>query len=233
MKIAIMQPYFFPYMGYWQLIHAVDKFVIYDNIQYSKGGWINRNRILVEGSAKYITLPLKKDSDYLDIRDRYLSDSFASQRHKILNQIYAAYQKAPYFNEVYLLIKQCLEYDNYNLFRFLYYSIQLLTEYMGIGTELLISSHLETENVLKKEKRVISLCKSLRGTQYINPIGGLLLYQKADFEKEGLQLNFLNSCVKEYPQIMEPFVPNLSIVDVLMNNSLDQVHEMLDQFELQ
>ena len=87
MKLAIMQPYFFPYIGYFQLIKSVDEFVIYDNIQYTKKGWINRNRILVNGTDYLISLPLKKDSDYLNVVDRQLAESWEKDRTKLLTLI--------------------------------------------------------------------------------------------------------------------------------------------------
>ena len=232
MKIAIMQPYFFPYIGYWQLVHAVDKFVVYDNIQYSKGGWINRNRILLNGKDRYITLPLKKDSDYLDIRERALSDNFDFQKGKLLNQIKYAYQKAPYFNEIFPLIKTCIEYENANLFEFLYHSITCLAEYMKIKTQIIISSQIKIESDLRKEERVLAVCKALTGTHYINPIGGITLYQKDHFKTQGLHLDFLKSCTQKYRQNTENFVPDLSIIDVLMYNSLKRVQEMLEEFIL-
>jgi len=232
MKIGIMQPYFFPYIGYWQLIHAVDKFVVYDNIQYSKGGWINRNRILVEGKDKFITLPLKKDSDYLDIRERFLVDDFPSAKRKILNQIIAAYHHAPQFETVFPLIKICMDCENRNLFCFLYHSIEQVMKYLGIHTEIVISSALEMDTALKKEYRVCAICNVLGGNYYINPIGGTELYQKEFFEKKGIKLNFIQSCVECYQQNTDTFFPNLSIIDVLMYNPIEQVRIMLDEFTL-
>ena len=108
MKIGIMQPYFFPYIGYWQLINAVDKFVIYDNIQFTKRGWIRRNRILMNGEDKMISLPIKKDSDYLDVNKRYLSDTFNKDKSKIISQIKTAYSKAPEFDKVFPLIESAI-----------------------------------------------------------------------------------------------------------------------------
>ena len=115
-KLAIMQPYFFPYIGYFQLINSVDEFVIYDNIQYTKKGWINRNRILSEGKDKLISVSLKKDSDYLNVVGRKLSETWINDSKKILNLIFNAYHKSPFFEEVYLLIKKCILNENNNLF---------------------------------------------------------------------------------------------------------------------
>ena len=112
-KIAIMQPYFFPYIGYWQLMNAVDQFVLYDNIQYTKKGWITRNRFLRDGNAIYFSLPIKKDSDYLNICDRYLTDGFEKEASKILRQIKSAYKRAPHFIDAFDLFEDCLIYKNY------------------------------------------------------------------------------------------------------------------------
>ncbi len=83
MKLAIMQPYFFPYIGYFQLINTVDEFVVYDNIEFTKKGWINRNRILVNGKDEYITLPIKKDSDFLHVKDRFLAETWSKDSAKM------------------------------------------------------------------------------------------------------------------------------------------------------
>src|SRR5690349_10134683 len=114
MKLAIMQPYFFPYIGYFQLINASDLFIVYDNIQYTKKGWINRNRFLQNGKDVLFSIPLKKDSDYLDVRDRDLALDF--NKTKLLNQIKAAYQRAPYMNETYPIIEEIIQFDDINLF---------------------------------------------------------------------------------------------------------------------
>jgi len=166
MKLGIMQPYFFPYIGYWQLIHAVDQFVVYDNIQYTKKGWINRNRILMEGRDKVITLPLKKDSDFLDVRERRIAQQFASEKKKLLSQIAAAYKKAPQYEQIFPLVRECIEYEEDNLFRFLYHSIVKLMDYMGIETEVIISSTVDADAGLRKEERVKALCKALGAEEY-------------------------------------------------------------------
>ena len=119
MKLAIMQPYFFPYIGYFQLINSVDKFIIYDNIQYTKKGWINRNRILVNKKDQLITLPVRKDSDYLNIVERELSESWGKDKNKMLNVIKSSYNKAPYFQETFELISKYLNDSEVNLFKFI------------------------------------------------------------------------------------------------------------------
>ena len=118
MKLGIMQPYFFAYMGYYQLINTVDEFIIYDNIKYTKKGWINRNRILLNGKIDYISLPLKKDSNTLDIVERSLADCWTNDRKKMINKIRAAYSKAPMFSDVMPLINDCIDTEENNLFNF-------------------------------------------------------------------------------------------------------------------
>ena len=186
MNLGIMQPYFIPYIGYWQLMAAVDEYVIYDNIQYTKKGWINRNRILQNGSDTYITLPLKKDSDYLDVVDRYISDTF--DRKKLLNQIFSNYKKAPFFEETYELITDVVNYEENNLFRFIYNSIIMIKKHLDINTELIISSTLPVDHSLKGQDKVIDICKKLHATEYYNAIGGMELYSKEKFNK--------HSCLK-------------------------------------
>ena len=146
MKLAIMQPYFFPYIGYFQLINAVDEFVIYDNIEFTKKGWINRNRILVNGKDEFITLPLKKDSDYLNVNQRFLSDTWSLDKKKILNKIVEYYRKAPQFDQVYPLVEKCFNSDETNLFSFIYNSINQILQYLSISTKISISSKINIKS---------------------------------------------------------------------------------------
>ena len=232
MKVAIMQPYFFPYIGYFQLINAVDKFVIYDNIQYTKKGWINRNRILVNGSDNFITLPIKKDSDYLNVNDRFLADSWDVDRNKMLNRIKESYRKAPFFDETYELIEQCLNCDEKNLFKFVLYSVQSLMKHFKIETELIVSSDIPIDHQLKGAEKVIAICKQEGADIYINPIGGLDLYDKHQFEENGLKLQFQKSNNIVYPQLKNEFIPWLSIIDVMMFNSKEQIMSHMSDFKL-
>ena len=222
-----MQPYLFPYIGYFQLMNAVDEFIIYDNIQFTKKGWINRNRILVNGVDTYITLPLKKDSDYLNIKDRFLSDDWSIERKKILNRITESYRKAPQFNFVYTIIERILMNEEKNLFSFILNSLHQINQYLVIKTPLIISSSIPINHDLKAENKVIELCKARKATTYINPIGGVELYNKEDFKNEGLELQFLKSNNITYPQLKNDFVPFLSIIDVMMFNPKETVTEYI------
>ena len=232
MKVAIMQPYFFPYIGYFQLINAVDKFVIYDNIEYTKKGWINRNRILKEGVDLMISLPLKKDSDFLFVNQRYLADDWSKSKQKLINSIKESYRKAPHFEDTFNLVQEIFNYSNNNLFEFILHSVQQICKFIGIQTEIVVSSSLQYNNQLKSEEKVIAICKSIEATQYINSIGGVELYNKNNFSDQGIELNFIKSKPIIYNQFKNEFVPWLSIIDVMMFNSKEVVSSFLNQKEL-
>ncbi len=224
-----MQPYIFPYIGYFQLMNNVDKFIVYDNIQFTKKGWINRNRILVNGVDAYITIPIKKDSDYLDIKDRYLSDDWNIERKKLLNRIIESYRKAPYFNPVFSLIEDIINTEEKSLFKFILNSLKKTNDYLEIKTPLIISSTLDIDHALKSEKKVIELCKAINADTYINPIGGLELYNKDHFKNEGLNLKFLKANNIIYRQFKNDFVPFLSIIDVMMFNDINSLKEIISK----
>lgn len=227
MKLAIMQPYFFPYIGYFQLIAAADNFIIYDNIKYTKKGWINRNRILCDGGASVFSLPLKKDSDYLDVRQRELPANFDSE--KLLRQLKQSYKKAPYFEETYALVSSIINYSELNLFNFLHNSIVNICNYLKINTNIIISSSVNIDHSLKSQEKVIELCMSLSAINYINPIGGIELYSQHAFNEKGININFIRSKNIKYKQFSNDFIPWLSIVDVLMFNSTAEVIKIINK----
>lgn len=231
MKLAIMQPYFLPYIGYFQLIGAVDLFVVYDNIKYTKKGWINRNRMLRDGSDAMFSLPLKGDSDHKDVRERELAADF--RREKLLQQFAEGYRRAPCLAQTMALLEQVILYPETNLFRFLDHSIHAVCGHLGIRTEIRISSTVPIDHGLKAQDKVIALCKALGADTYVNPIGGVELYSREEFASHGIELQFLRARPFEYPQLGDPFVPWLSIADVLMFNPPDHVREhLLPSYEL-
>jgi hypothetical protein len=232
MKLAIMQPYFMPYIGYFQLINSVDQFIIYDNIQYTKKGWINRNRILVNGKDQLITLPIKKDSDYLDVVKRELSESWGKDKNKMINMIKSSYGKAPHFEETFELISKCLNNPEENLFKFIYDSIILINSYLDIKTPITISSTIDINHTLKSQDKVLSLCKAQNANVYINSIGGVELYDKETFKQNGIKLNFIKSNPIQYKQLNNEFISWLSIIDVMMFNSKEQIQEYLNEYTL-
>jgi hypothetical protein len=231
MKLAIMQPYFLPYIGYFQLMAAVDEFVVYDNIKYTKKGWINRNRLLQNGKDVMFSLPLRQGSDSSDIVERELASSFDDQ--KLLHQFQGAYASAPYFSETIPLLERVVRCKERNLFRYLHNSIAEVCNDLGLSTRLRVSSDIPIDHGLRSQEKVIAICRALGATTYINAVGGLGLYDRPSFEAAGVELQFLQARPFEYPQFGAPFVPWLSIVDVLMFNPRNVVRERIASgFEL-
>ena len=227
MKLGIMQPYFLPYIGYFQLLASVDQFIVYDNIKYTKKGWINRNRMLMNGTDAMFSLPLKKGSDSLDVVARELTTDF--DRTKLLNQIKGAYSRAPHFELTYPVLEQIVRHEDANLFRYIHNSIVRLCEHLGIQTEIRISSEIAIDHELKGQDKVLALCKAAGADTYINTIGGVELYSKDNFRIHGIELQFIKARSFEYAQFGAPFVPWLSIVDVLMFNPLNTVRVFINE----
>ena len=216
-----MQPYFFPYIGYFQLIDSVDLFILYDNIKYTKKGWINRNRMLQNGKDVVFSLPLKHDSDSLDVCQRELATDFSPDR--LLNQIAGAYRRAPHFAQTLPLIEDVVRFEERNLFRFLHHSIVRTCEHCCIATRIRFSSDITIDHELKSQDKVLALCGTVGADTYVNAIGGSELYSKECFRQRGIDLKFIQSKPFEYGQFGDAFVPWLSIIDVMMFNPLDTI----------
>lgn len=231
MKVAIMQPYFLPYIGYFQLIGAVDLFVVYDNIKYTKKGWINRNRMLLNGSDSTFSLSIKKGSDSLDVRDRELAADF--DRGKLLNQFRGAYLRAPHFEQTFHLIEQVVRCPESNLFHFLYNAIVHVCSHLGITTKIIVSSEIGIDHHMQAQDKVLALCQALGATIYLNAVGGVGLYSRETFQEKGVELKFIKSSPVNYRQFDNEFVPWLSIVDVMMFNPIDAVRKCIsNNYEL-
>lgn len=231
MKLAIMQPYFMPYIGYWQLLNTVDKFVLYDNIQFTKKGWFHRNRILVNGVEKMFSLPLKKDSDFLNVNERILGDEYIKQNEKTLRIINNSYSKAPYFKIVFPLLEDIFHNDQNNLFDFVFNSIKVINKYLNIDTEIIRSSTIHIDhNNLKGENKVLAIAKELKANEYINAIGGIDLYSKDVFKENNIQLQFIKAQNIEYKQLKNEFISWLSIIDIMMFNNTDEINNYLNRY---
>lgn len=232
MKTVIMQPYLFPYLGYWQMIAYADAFVLFDDVNFINRGWINRNNILLNGKSYMFTLPLVSASQNKLINQIDVTHD-EKDVQKILKTIEQAYRKAPYFSDVFPLIVEILNYEQRNLKFFLMNQFQRIFDYLGLNnTKLLLSSDIEKNNSLKAQDKIIDICKKLGTKQYINAIGGVELYDKNRFAQEGMELYFIKMILTPYSQFKGEFVPYLSIIDVLMFNDKMKVREMLKDFEL-
>ena len=228
MKLGIMQPYFLPYIGYWQLIKAVDTYVIYDDVNFIKGGWINRNKILLEGKEFMFNLILKGASPNKQIKDVAID----ANQIKLLKTIRSAYTKAPYYETATPLIEKILSSNETNLAYFVGQSIIEIAKYLNLSTRILYSSEIEKQSTLKAQEKVIHICELLGAKSYYNAIGGMELYDKAEFESKGIELKFLKPTLVKYKQFNNEFIPGLSILDVMMFNSAEEINNMLDNFEL-
>lgn len=233
MRIGIMQPYFFPYLGYWQLMNSVDRYVIYDDVNFIKRGHINRNTILVNGKEQKINLILFGASRNKHINEVHVNTDPLIQ-NKLLRTIEMSYKKAPHFSQVFPLIKQVVVQQETDVAKYLKKSFEIIGDYLGITTELLLSSELEKDCSLKAHNKIIAICKLLDGNEYYNSIGGIQLYEpyREEFEREGIQLRFSKMRDVVYPQFKNEFVPNLSIIDVMMFNSREECQRLLAEFDL-
>lgn len=231
-KVAIMQPYFYPYIGYFQLIAAVDVFIFYDDVNFIKNGWINRNRINVNGTAQYITVPCKQISSNKLIKDTMVDYSGKRYRH-LLSTIELAYKKAPCFDLVYPVIARTLQHEYASIAALAAQSILDVCAYIGLPRTFKASSVSHPNTVGKsRSERLMAITQQEKGTEYINLIGGAALYNKEEFAAQQIDLQFLNPILPKYPQPTEVFVPGLSIIDVLMNTSKEKILSSMLQYEL-
>ena len=231
MKLGIMQPYFVPYIGYWQLMNAVDKYVIYDDVNFIKGGWINRNSILVNGQPKYFNIPMIGASPFKLINEIGVNNDL-QLINKNLRIIEAAYKKAPYYKDVYPIVEEILKCGKNDIAGYIEESFKVINKYLGISTELIVSSNLKKDCSLKGQDKVLQICGLLGATEYYNAVGGQELYSFDAFEKHGIKLKFLNTKEIIYDQFGQMFQPNLSIIDVMMFNSVEEIMTFLNEFEL-
>jgi hypothetical protein len=221
-----MQPYFLPYLGYFQLISCVELFVICDNFQYTRHGWINRNRYLQDGTDAIFSVPIKGDSQSKYICERQVAPEFEAA--KILNLLRNAYKKSPHFDVTIDLVERILGYPDKNLFNFVANSIAQICAHLVINLKMGKTSEVSIDHSLKKEDRALALCSALGADVYVNSIGGKELYSKQNFSDRNIDLKFLQTDPIIYKQFNGEFIPSLSIVDVMMFNPLCSIRKWLE-----
>ena len=233
MSVAMMQPYLFPYLGYFQLVNAVDVFVFADDVNFIKGGFINRNRILLKNEEYFITVPCAKKSQNKLIKEIHISNRFKGYPEGILLTIRHAYKKAPFFDDIFPIIEAIFNAGIDNISTLSAYSVETVSRYLEINVNFKFSSisfgHTKGQ---EKSTRLINITKELGSTNYINPVGGKDIYCREYFDSQGVKLDFLESEVIPYTQLNGNFIPNLSIIDVLMYNSLEDVNKLLTKYRL-
>ena len=229
MILAGNQPYFLPYISYWQLIHAADVFYIGDDFAYIRHGWINRNRILFQGAPEYFGIEVAKENSL-----RLCSELKVApiNKRKKLTTLYHAYHRAPFYEIGAKLAEEILDCREESLSEFLIASIKTICRYLEIDTPIHRTSELEGNNSFRREERIYDMCRRLGADTYINAIGGRELYRVDAFQKQGIDLRFINTEDIVYQQFGDPFVEKLSILDVIMFNAKDRIKEMLNRYEL-
>ncbi|MGN6085439.1 WbqC family protein [Trinickia sp.] len=225
-RLAIMQPYFFPYIGYFQLMAKVDAFVVFDDVNFINKGWINRNRINVGGAAHMVTVPLQQASQNRLICEIEL-DVTSNWRDKMLKTIEQSYVRAPQFQKVFPLIERIVRHPATNLADYLLHSLTVLRDALHLPTALIATSRGYGNDALKGQERIIDICLKERTRVYVNAIGGMELYARSEFADKGLELKFLQPTLAPYACGKLAHVPGLSIIDVLMWNDPAIVDDML------
>ena len=229
MKLGIMQPYFMPYIGYFQLMKAVDKYVVYDDVNYIKGGWVNRNHILINGEKKMFTVTLQKASPNKLFNEIVIGDDFK----KLMKTLQMNYSRAINFDQTMVLMERIISFPNKQLAVFIANSFREILSYLSVETEILMSSEIPKDNSLRGKDKIIQICEILGADTYYNAVGGKNLYDQEEFREHGITLNFVDSLPQVYSQLhTREFVSGLSMVDVLMNNTKDEVNRLLDSFQL-
>src|SRR5262245_8315311 len=232
MKLAIMQPYFFPYLGYFQLIFAADKFVFYDDVNYIKGGWINRNRILLDGDAAFFTIPVRGASIFVPINGVSVNEQNPKWRANMLDTVRMAYRHAPHRETGVALLEAALSSKCESIADLAVASVERVLDYLGFARTIVRSSATCRNRHLKGENRILDICRLEGAEIYINAIGGVALYREENFARQGCVLKFLRSHLPEYPQGAGRFVPGLSILDIIMHCAREEVVAMLPRHDL-
>ena len=225
----MMQPDFMPYIGYFQLMKAVDKYVVYDDVNYIKGGWANRNHILINGEKEMFTVTLQKASQNKLFNEIVIGDDFK----KLMKTLQMNYSRAINFDQTMVLMERIISFPNKQLAVFIANSFREILSYLSVETEILMSSEIPKDNSLRGKDKIIQICEILGADTYYNAVGGKNLYDQEEFREHGITLNFVDSLPQVYSQLhTREFVSGLSMVDVLMNNTKDEVNRLLDSFQL-
>ncbi len=232
--VSIMQPYIFPYIGYFHLISSSNIIVFYDDVTYIKQGWINRNRILVNNDYFTFTIPLKQQSSNQLIKDTLVDKrGYLRWKNKFLKTLELSYLKAPFFTGVYSMVKSALEHNHESISEIAINSIKLVYDYVELPLNFVRSSTFSPESIeLGRVDRIVKITKDMGFDKYINSVGGAELYDKEDFKQRGITLQFVKSILSEYQQFQPKHISCLSIIDVLMFNSKEDIAKKFTEFQI-
>ncbi len=234
MKLAIMQPYFMPYIGYFSLINAVDEFFLFDTPQFIRHGWIERNRILNQnGEPIYVKIPIRKHSRDTSIKDIIVNNS-ENWKDKILAQLVSYKRKAPHYRNVISLMREIFEFNSDSIVEINFHSLKLVCAYLEIATPIKIWSemNMEIEKVKAPDEWALNICKAYYADTYYNPISGISFFDRTKYEQAGIKIKFLEPIPLTYNQRMNSFIPFLSIIDVMMFNTIEEIKKLLVKYTL-
>lgn len=233
MKLGIMQPYFMPYIGYWQLISQVDKYVVFDDVNFIKKGWINRNRILLDGREYLFVLPLQGASQNRKINELAFFEGPANKK-ALWERIERGYGKSPCFQkeDAAALLKSCILCEEDEIVKYITHSIRQVCRYLDIETEIVLSSEIDKDMSCKGQEKILDICEKSEADTYLNAIGGMELYDGAVFHKRGIRLQFLKTDFVKYPQQTAEFMQGLSLIDILCSVPKAGIKAMLNQCTL-
>lgn len=226
MKLAVMQPYLFPYLGYFKLVGMVDRFVFLDDVNFISRGWINRNQLLISGCVRYFTVPLESASQNSRICDLHIA-TVAGWKRKLEGSIRQSYIKAPYFEPVYEIVAKTLFGGDDLIGEMAKKSVTAITQYLGLPTQFVWSASAYNNNHLKGEERILDICRQERPSIYFNLPGGRELYNADSFRSDGVHLAFIEPQLSPYPQFSDHWHPGLSIIDVMMHNDPEEIRNIL------
>lgn len=211
-----MQPYFLPYIGYFQLISKVDEFVFFDDVDFNRRGWIQRNFIESNGNQMRVGVPVAKVHLGTPIHQVRLADNFPKWRSGFLKTLQNRYSNAPHFGAVYAIIERDLE-ETIGLLAQLNISlIQSICHYVGLDQTFDSSRHYSSNSNLGGEARLIDICLQKRANEYVNAPNGRSLYDKVKFNMHQIKLLFLEPEIRSYSRMGADFIPHLSVLDMLM-----------------
>ena len=228
-----MQPYFFPYLGYFAIMHYVDKWIVFDEAQYIYHGWINRNRILnYNKDWQYVTAPIQKHSRDIKIKDVVLANHI-QWRDKLLAQLQQYRKRAPYFSSVIEVVREAVNVQEESLSALNTHVLRAICGYLGISVTIEVFSkrNWDIGEVQEADEWALRISESLGAKQYVNPPNGKMFFDEAKWSKSEIELRFLKIRELEYSQKNAAFIPNLSVIDVMMFLEPAHIREAMERYD--
>lgn len=235
MKLGIMQPYFLPYLGYYSLIEATDQFILFDIVQYIRHGWIERNQVLNnKNESFYIKVPLEKHSRSTTIQNINIKNSQRWQ-DTILAQLSQYKKKSKYYTQVVDMLKHSFETTPSNITELNSTILKTTCEYLDMNAKIETFSdmNITLPDVNAPDEWALYISKHMKATEYINPEGGKTFFNVEKYQNENISIKFLKQELRPYKQFTDEFTPGMSIIDVLMFNSINDTKELINAYNVE